>query len=355
MKILTDFLMLFCCLSLMTACNKTNPIPVEKPDIENSEQDKTEPEKPEKPDPNIYPEGLTVSELTYTHKDKKKTRYFLAYVDFKKNPNLKFTVTQNTPKATPGKVFEDFDKDYGIPYIIINAGYFSGSTSVSPIFINNFCSVTAPQSITWPNYEQPEATVYAVRAAVGQMKNGNMDIAWIYCCDQNFRHHYSFPSPLDNNEKTKTFMKNPPTKDTPGAELWEPIWGVGGGPMLVKDGKDIAMDSYWKECLNSGGTAGSSHVPRTGVGLDKDGNLLLIVCDGRGMKGSQGLTLTEFAEVFINHGAVKAMNLDGGGSSAMIGKGGELLNWPSDSGNGNKAIQRKVTTCICISYLPSNK
>ncbi len=355
MKKALKLLAILCCTTFLAACGKEE---TNSPDKENPDTEETvpaEPEKPEKPDPNVYPEGIEVSELLYNHSNGKTTKYYLATVDFKKNPDLKFTVIQNTPKAKPSKTYADFDKDYGIPYIVTNAGYFAGATSVSPLFINDFCSVIAPRSIEWPNYEKPEATVYPVRAAVGQMKDGSMDIAWVYCCDAASRTHYSFPSPLDNNEKTKQFMKEPPTKDTPGAKVWKPVWGVGGGPMLVKDGKDVAMDSYWKECLNSGGTAGSSHVPRTAVGLDKDGNLLIIVCDGRGMKGSYGLTLTELAGIFIKHGAVKAMNLDGGGSSAMIGKGGKLLNWPSDSGNGSSPIERRVVSCLCISWLPAEK
>ena len=354
-----------CCLVFATACDKPNsqaPLPGGQeevtPDPQQPDEETDQPQKPDepvKPDPAVYPEGLTVQELSYTHSDGRKTRYFLASIDFKKNPQLQFTVTLNQPKATPSQVYKNFDSDYGIPYVVTNAGYFAGATSVSPVFVNSFCSVIAPLSITWPNYEHPEADVYVTRAAIGQMKDGSMDIAWVYCCDPDSRTHYSFPCPWNNNEKTKTFMPDPPTTEVPGAQVWKPVWGIGGGPMLVMDGKDVAMDSYWKECLNSGGTAGSSHVPRTGAGLDKDGNLLLIVADGRGMKGSPGLTLPELAEVFISHGAIKAMNLDGGGSSAMIGKEGELLNWPSDTGSGSTAVQRKVTTCIAVSLLPSKK
>lgn len=351
MGTLLKFTIVFYCLFSVASC--------EKPNISGSSDipDITEPdttEIPDQPDLKVYPEGIKVSEFMYQHENGRKTRYFLAAIDFKENPKLKFTVTLNQPKAKPSEVYSEFDKDYGVPYVVTNAGYFSGSTSVSPVFINNFCSVIAPRSIAWPNYEHHEADVYVVRAAVGQMKDGSFDIAWIYCCDPASRTHYSFPSPLGNDEKTKTFMKEPPTKDTPGAKVWKPVWGVGGGPMLVQDGSNIAMDSYWKECLNSGGTSGSSHQPRTGVGIDKDGKLFLIVCDGRGMKGSLGFTLTEFADVFIQHGAVKAMNLDGGGSSAMVGKDAELLNWPSDSGQGQTAVERRVSTCIAISALDMN-
>ena len=36
----------------------------------------------------------------------------------------------------------------------------------------------------------------------------------------------------------------------------------------------------------------------------------------------------------------------GGGSSAIIGLEGKLLNWPSDSGTSDTAIERAVASCI---------
>ena len=116
--------------------------------------------------------------------------------------------------------------------------------------------------------------------------------------------------------------------------------------MLVSEGKDVSTESYWGECFDSGGTAAFSRVPRTGIGITDDGKVLLIICDGRGMLGSPGMTLKELSETFIRHGAAKAMNLDGGGSSAIVGLDGALLNWPSDSGTSETPIERKVVSCI---------
>ena len=307
------------------------------------------PEEPEKPDPKRYPKGIIVSEETFEHENGKKTRYFVAKLDFKSNPDLKFNVLLNRPKKTPSKNYSEFDFKEEIPYIICNGGYFSATTSMSLVTIKGFCEVVAPVSMSWPNMEHPKHTIYPVRAAFGQMKDGSFHIDWVFCCDPSARKHYSFPSPLDNDEKNEKFMAAPPTADTPGAEEWNAVTAIGGGPMLVQDSKDVAMENYWKECLDSGGTAGASHVPRTGIGLDKDGNPIVIVCDGRSMKGSYGLTLSELARTFIQHGAVVAMNLDGGGSSALVGKGGELLNWPSDSGSSANAIERKVVSSIAFS------
>ena len=307
-----------------------------------------EPEPTPEPEPEGYPKGITVTENSYLHSDGKTTRYFLAKMDFKENPNLRFNVIKSTPKKTPSDVFKNFNTNLGTPYIISNAGYFAGSTSMSLIISNGFCDVNAPRGINWPNDENYVQTVHPVRAALGQMADGSFEIEWVFCCDPTSRKHYSFPSPLENNEKTQEFMSEPPAADHPDAKLWEPKNAVGGGPMLVVDGKDVSTESYWGECLDSGGTAAFSRVPRTGVGITPSGEVLLIVCDGRGMLGSPGMTLKELADTFIKHGAIKAMNFDGGGSSAIVGLDGQLLNWPSDSGSSETPIERKVVSCISV-------
>lgn len=74
--------------------------------------------------------------------------------------------------------------------------------------------------------------------------------------------------------------------------------------------------------------------PRTAIGIDRDKKLLLfLVVDGR-QSFSRGLTLVELAKMMRTLGAEEALNLDGGGSSTMIGPGREggirVLNSPSD-------------------------
>ena len=60
--------------------------------------------------------------------------------------------------------------------------------------------------------------------------------------------------------------------------------------------------------------------PRTAVGMQKDGTLLLLVIDGRG-PSSFGARYEDVIEVFQEYGAVMAGNLDGGNSSVMIYNG----------------------------------
>ncbi|MBW8827108.1 MAG: cell wall-binding repeat-containing protein [Acidobacteria bacterium] len=70
--------------------------------------------------------------------------------------------------------------------------------------------------------------------------------------------------------------------------------------------------------------------PRTGVGILADGRLVIVTVDGRQAKYSVGMTVKDFADYLVKLGAVNAVNLDGGGSTAMAIKG-VLANRPSDA------------------------
>lgn len=59
--------------------------------------------------------------------------------------------------------------------------------------------------------------------------------------------------------------------------------------------------------------------PRTAIGLNGEGNkLIIVVVDGRQPFYSQGATMLELAEIMVVYGADTAMNLDGGGSSTLV-------------------------------------
>lgn len=97
---------------------------------------------------------------------------------------------------------------------------------------------------------------------------------------------------------------------------------VSGWPMLVRD------------CAVIEALPGSDHFtraphPRTAVGLSKDRKTMyLVVADGR-KADAAGPTLPELAKFMLELGACSAMNLDGGGSSAMWVEN-QIVNRPSD-------------------------
>jgi hypothetical protein len=96
------------------------------------------------------------------------------------------------------------------------------------------------------------------------------------------------------------------------------------GPMLVYDGA-VHVTSAEEEIASD---IAYGRAPRTGVGVKRDGTVLLVVADGRS-SSSAGMTLNEFARYFVRLGADRAMNFDGGGSSEMVVKG-IVMNSPSD-------------------------
>jgi exopolysaccharide biosynthesis protein len=96
--------------------------------------------------------------------------------------------------------------------------------------------------------------------------------------------------------------------------------------------------------------------PRSAVGLSADGRTLLIVAvDGR-QDHSRGVTLEELGQLMQTLGANHALNLDGGGSTALVVKDPgtgvfAIANQPSDSSNGvpTVRIERPVADVIGIS------
>ena len=109
---------------------------------------------------------------------------------------------------------------------------------------------------------------------------------------------------------------------------------VAGWPMVVEDCRPVAA------------LPGSDHFthaphPRTAVGLSRDRRtLLLAVADGR-REGVPGLTLPELAALLVEAGACTALNLDGGGSSALWLRD-RIVNRPSDG------VERKVANHLAV-------
>jgi len=118
---------------------------------------------------------------------------------------------------------------------------------------------------------------------------------------------------------------------------------LGSYPSLVTDGA-IALDPDRDSDFFDG------RHPRTALGLRADGTLLLVTVDGRTDAGV-GMTLTQLAQHLLNLGAVDAVNLDGGGSTAMWVAGQSLngiVNAPSDDGDTDHLGERAVSDLLLV-------
>jgi hypothetical protein len=120
-------------------------------------------------------------------------------------------------------------------------------------------------------------------------------------------------------------------------------WGLAGRPPFAISGEKILLRDRKIQVQND-----RELHPRTAVGIDRDKHrILLLVVDGRTSR-SRGYTLVEEARMMKRLGAEDALNLDGGGSSTMVGPNrvGRIgvRNAPSDGS------QRSIGDAIGVKY-----
>lgn len=108
------------------------------------------------------------------------------------------------------------------------------------------------------------------------------------------------------------------------------------GPTLVRDGR-IAVNALADGLIREGDDQTFTYNwvvrgnPRSMIGVDGRGRLLLVVVDGRRAGWSEGLGVAAAAKLMRSLGAREALNLDGGGSSVMVTAGSGIVNRPSDA------------------------
>ena len=88
--------------------------------------------------------------------------------------------------------------------------------------------------------------------------------------------------------------------------------------------------------------------PRTAIGTDDEGNIYLVVIDGRFKGQADGASIFETA--FICHllGMTDAINLDGGGSSALWAEETGVINHPRDNKKFDHEGERVVPNLIVV-------
>lgn len=152
------------------------------------------------------------------------------------------------------------------------------------------------------------------------------------------------PALIISQSKTATIGE---FSSAPGA--WDAVAGIGPsntdtdpGTLLVTDGVNTGATARVQPAVRN---------PRTAVGVNAAGTTLFICeIDGRQASWSVGMTLPELADLFVERGAWRAINLDGGGSSSFIYRRPDntiLQNRPSDGSF------RAVANHLGIRVLPS--
>jgi len=99
---------------------------------------------------------------------------------------------------------------------------------------------------------------------------------------------------------------------------------LGAGPRLLENG-EINVSGELEQFQPS--LVEARH-PRTALGVDKYGDIIMISVGGRNPGVSVGLNLFELAELMKEFGVVEAINLDGGGSTTFLLRD-RVMNIPS--------------------------
>lgn len=218
------------------------------------------------------------------------------------------------------------------PPVVVNGGFFyygdDGYNYTASLAIRN--GETQDPLAYNINYEYNGSTLcYPTRGAFLEKADGTFDACWTYA-KFNWYEHFVYPTPAPANSTTQ------PSLDYPsGGNYFAAKTGIGGGPVLIRDGE---IKNTWSQEMLSGITPTSAQ-PRTAVGVTANREVVLFVCQGRGTY--DGFTTAEVANILRNIGCVEAINLDGGGSTCML-VNGQALFTPSDGS------QRAVASTVMI-------
>ncbi|MCX2739928.1 phosphodiester glycosidase family protein [Pontibacter anaerobius] len=259
----------------------------------------------------LLPASIKIYETNGSLADGAPVRAMYATVDLR-DENLKLRAIGDPSNR---QTTLEHARDYSA-ILAINGGYFAPTKSVSLYFSDG--------ELVEPGISK-SAENYITRGAFG-MVNGKPDIAWTSNPIGSLIYKYSQPN-----------QPGEPAPTTKGGELWLPSQAVGGGPMLVKQGKIVDVGAW--EGFGAGHLARN---PRTAIGYPDEHTLLMLVVDGR-QGASAGVTILELANIMQQLGCEDAVNLDGGGSSAMV-----AVNIPTDIPNGNRNSLRKNANALVL-------
>lgn len=167
------------------------------------------------------------------------------------------------------------------------------------------------------------------------------------------------------NYEMDVVLDNP--KDIAKKDWEQIVWAYGGGLSLILDGKGLCDDGEeamlqwlskegWMSVMSRQTQESAIHElmrhPRTGIGMTKDGDLVILVYAGRTMLsvGADYREMTVIARRLFPD-ILKLMNVDGGGSSILgmaVNNSFMELSYPATSTDNCAGMVRTIHTMLCI-------
>ena len=247
------------------------------------------------------------------------------------NPDLIFDVdTTFNRRLTP----TEFYKKNNAPIVIVNGTFFSFKTNQN---LNTIIKNGKPLSYNISRAKglgKDSAQVKMYRSALGIYENRKADVAWIQSDTTLHLRASQYPiTPINENTFLPKKLKKYKRKRNKKFQPWDVETAIGGGPVLIQDGKINITNN--EELLFAGKGLYDKH-PRTAMGYTANGKLIILVIQGRFSTIAEGANLLQEATILQQLGCIEALNLDGGGSSCMLVNGKETIT-PSDK-TGQRAL-----------------
>ncbi len=255
-----------------------------------------------------------------------------------KDPKLEvLTRVGNGKRYTPKQYFE---QEPGNVLATVNTTFFSFADNSNLNLVINDGKVLAAQApVKRKNPKgQDTLTFYPTTGAIGFFRNRKADVAWAYNVGKK-KKTMELAAPYKTRAADGA-VPEPSPKTVKGMKRWKPRVAVGGGPVLVQNGNEhITAEEEMR-----GGAGFRGPHPRTVMGYTPDNKFIILMVEGRNKGIAEGASLDQLAQLMVSLGCHEALNLDGGGSSALYIKGKDTIK-PSDNGN-----QRPVPAVLVLKY-----
>ncbi len=266
--------------------------------------------------------------------------------------NLDFSAdTTYQRRLTPQQFYNKNNE----PLVVVNTTFFSFATNQNLNAVVKEGKLVSYNVNTIKNRGKDTLTyTHVFGSAIGISKKRKADVAWLYT-DSAVKKAYAMQVPMDaikDSVQTYTFQEMVKlstylivgnhgfeTQEIKSLKKWKVQTAVGGGPVLVQNGKIQITNN---EERKFGGKAINDKHPRTAMGYTADGYLIILAVEGRNKGVAEGASLTQLAQMLKDIGCVEALNLDGGGSSCLLVNGKETIA-PSDK------VQRPIPAIFLIS------
>ena len=235
---------------------------------------------------------------------------------------LEFTTdTTLQRRLTP----QEFYEKNGNPLLVVNTTFFSFATNQNLNLVIRDGRLVSYNIHSIAGRGRDTLTyLHPLGSAIGISKKRKADVSWLYT-DSTKKFPLALQSPQAAVRDSNNYFRSSGVKKS-GAKKWKMRTAVGGGPVLVQDGKVKVTNEEERKFY---GKAINDKHPRTSIGYTKDDKLIILMIEGRNPGVAEGASLTQLAEIFTQLGAVEALNLDGGGSSCLLVNGKETIQ-PSD-------------------------